>query len=246
MSVPAFADTVQITLTNNQLSQTANTLNADFTGDSMEDLIGMEPTAFRVTAAPTSNSTVVKYRATSSVSIQLPGSVYLGFAKFSVNNDSNLERTQTSNRFPNYNVTAVGGASVGGTAPGTAEGLHPVIFSDPKINDGQPTSGFLEVKTSNLPENTIQLVRLVFDDASTAAPAGVVIGGTVDESPVPAVYEAERLAREAKRAALRKKIKAKIKKFKGLLRRAVRAKDKRKIKLIRKKISKEKRRLRAV
>src|SRR5690606_1758897 len=59
-------------------------------------------------------------------------------------------------------------------------GLVPVTFTDARINGGQPTHGLLEVRafSTSQTEHTVRLVRLVFDDASTAAPAGIVAGGS--------------------------------------------------------------------
>ena len=50
--------------------------------------------------------------------------------------------------------------------------LIPLKFTDAKINNGAQTNGLLEVRAFSTSKtlHTVQLVRLVFDDASTAQP----------------------------------------------------------------------------
>jgi len=62
------------------------------------------------------------------------------------------------------------------TVPFTRNLLIPVEFSDSRINGGVTTNGFMHVKAFHTNFNTfaIQLLRLIFDDANTAAPGASV------------------------------------------------------------------------
>jgi hypothetical protein len=61
--------------------------------------------------------------------------------------------------------------------------LNPITFSDARINGGATTSGWLEVNAFNTSttDHTVQLTRLIFDDASTTRPVFAEIPGTQTE-----------------------------------------------------------------
>ena len=57
------------------------------------------------------------------------------------------------------------------------DALVPIQFSDAKFNNGKRTAGFVEIEAAGYPTE-ISLTRIVFDNSSTAAPSGVVAGGS--------------------------------------------------------------------
>lgn len=73
-----------------------------------------------------------------------------------------------------------------------------VTFQDKRINGGKPTEGYLEVNGENLNNSSqsIELVRLIFDDASTARPSGIAPGGTNSEWVDPTPRERRKLKKQ--------------------------------------------------
>ncbi len=67
------------------------------------------------------------------------------------------------------------GGVPGGWVPGTTRGLVPFTFSDAGIHNGDATSGFVDVEgwATVGTSASVKIHRLIFDDASTAAPSGV-------------------------------------------------------------------------
>jgi hypothetical protein len=61
--------------------------------------------------------------------------------------------------------------------------LNTVVFSDDRINAGAPTQAWLEVNAfnSSFSSHTVQLTRLIFDDASVTRPEFSSIPGTQTE-----------------------------------------------------------------
>lgn len=115
--------------------------------------------------------------------------------------------------------------------------LLPIKFADSRINQGAETNAHLEVRASHQSANqfTVEIIRLVFDDASTARPAGVTPGGTN-----PAWTEA---TPPTPIATSNQATKRKIKKLKRQLKRAKKKKNRKKIKKIKRKIRALRRRL---
>ena len=161
------AATVQITLTGNKISSTGgNLLNADLTGDSADDL------QFAGAAARGSVAFVL---------IGLAGGTAVSavFAGYDV--------------FRSYFsvVAEFATGSGGGVGYGSARGLgrrsttflNPVTFTDPSINGGAQTEGWLQVNAFNTSstDHTVELSRLIFDDASTTRPAFASIPGAQTE-----------------------------------------------------------------
>ena len=116
-------------------------------------------------------------------------------------------------------------------------GFVPVSFTDSRINGGAETTGLLEVNAANLDkkEQRITFVRLIFDDANTAKPTGVMFDDNFPQWVDPAVI-----------AAQRSKLLRKIKKKKKALRRAKKSGNRNKIKRIKKQIRKFRKELRAL
>lgn len=151
------AATVQITLTGNRISSgTGNQLNADLTGDSINDVI-VSSAAFAsnyVAVNVNSNGLSARY-------ISVTNLVDASFA-----------------------MGGVGNPLVAGSSVATAVYLNPITFSDPAINGGAMTGGYLEVLavSSTQPPGLVSngvsqggshflnFTRLVFDDASPMRP----------------------------------------------------------------------------
>ena len=142
----AQASTVQITLTGNFISSTTNALTADLTGDGTDDV------NFRVASY---NQALAE--------VQING--INGFQWVSAHFDS-IFGFDVVARFANGGV---GVPNAGGASPQNIKYLNPITFSDPHINGGASTQGYLEVNafTTSDTLQTVALTRLVFDDAST-------------------------------------------------------------------------------
>jgi hypothetical protein len=80
---------------------------------------------------------------------------------------------------------------VGMQQPGSAAYLNPITFTDQRINSGSPTEAWLEVNAFNTSatSHTVELSRLIFDDASTVRPSFNTIPGVQTEWQVSAVPE---------------------------------------------------------
>ena len=193
----ATAATVQITQTNSFVTRAANQLKADMTGDSVNDL-----------QLRTLSDTLG--------SVGLSRRFYLS----AFNGLTRLARVRAatfSNTETRYSAT-VGTVIKYGAIPQTTREFVPVTFTDSKINGGAVTNGLLEVLAFNTSffVHEIRLVRLVFDDATTAAPSNAVPGG-INPTFDPSIYalrsaqaafaaQAARAARVARFIYLKKKI----------------------------------------
>jgi hypothetical protein len=158
----AQAASVQITLNGNKISTTGgNQLVADLTGDNLVDLL------------------------------PLVGGIlldsFVGFVVFAyVNEEYVSARCRSGGFYVDAAFAPVGGI---GDAPKVSLNvlstvyLNPLTFSDARINGGATTSGWLEVNAFNTSttDHTVQLTRLIFDDASTTRPVFAEIPGTQTE-----------------------------------------------------------------
>ena len=61
--------------------------------------------------------------------------------------------------------------------------LNPITFTDSRINGGAATEGWLQVNAFNTSatDHTVELSRLIFDDASATRPTFASIPGTQTE-----------------------------------------------------------------
>ena len=110
------------------------------------------------------------------------------------------------------------------------KGLVPITFNDARINGGALTAAFIDVQSVGTSfGGKIQILRTVFDDESTAAPAGVVAGGANPEF-VP--------GRAAAEAALRTSLGNKIKKLKKKAKKVKKKGNSTKAKKLKKKLKK--------
>jgi hypothetical protein len=143
--------TVQITFANNYVSSSSGVLNlwADLTGDGVTDVAGLHGSYY--------------------------AAVILPFWSAS------LGRAGTSGGGASGNaLLMVGGYStvvpVDGSLSGlTGTGYYGMRFTDSRINAGATTDGKLELTSRRQAggEYVVQIHRLIFDDASTAAPTGL-------------------------------------------------------------------------
>jgi hypothetical protein len=212
----ALAGTVQIDLLDNFYTNGAggNQLDPDLTGDGVDDFVGLSGE----TEPISSNDINLNYTGTRVV--VWSGSIGFGLAQFKAGVFGGVPFKQF------LAARALGFTSFGGPGfksenlnSGTANqfpalqeyfALIPVKFTDSRINRGALTNGYVETRSFNVSstEHAVELIRLVFDDASTVLPTGVVKEGTNNAwvDPTPA-----RLARMAtlksQIAALEKKLK---------------------------------------
>lgn len=191
----ALAGTVQIDLLNNSYTNGTggNQLDLDLTGDGVDDLPGLTGEAVPIASA----GFILNY--TGNRVRVFSGSVGFGLGQFKAGVFGGAP-------FKQFVVAkALGATSFGGPAfksanlnsgtvnqfPALQEyfALIPVTFTDSRINRGAPTNGYVETRSYNVSstEHAVELIRLVFDDASTVLPTGVAKEGTnpawVDPTP---------------------------------------------------------------
>jgi hypothetical protein len=147
------AATVQITLSGNKISTNSaggNSLNADLTGDGNNelDLFGVSATA---------------NKAELQLFINLYGGMIMGRASF----DARAQRFGAGVAY-----SRLDSAMRFSSSAQTMVELLPLRFRDQRINGGSGTNGWLEVTAFNNSEtsHTVQLTRLIFDNASTNVP----------------------------------------------------------------------------
>ena len=261
-AVGAMAATVQIDLDNNLISTSSNWIETDLTDDGVTDLPGLFgsviSTAFYLSESSFAYSYRVHLRSnigTFTVSSTvfnlykwfgrafwysssrfLSGSQYSGSGYFA----SAARSTNMTNPYFVENF---------GTTPQQARSLVPVEFQDARINGGQSTNGFVEVFAfNNSPtDQVVQMVRLVFNDSGTAAPAGVVPGGSDTAWVAPATpTPTPTVSPEIVDNTLLTKLKKDVKKAKKKLKKAKRTGQKAKAKKLKKKIKKLKQKLKAL
>ena len=156
LAASAHAATVQITLTGNKVSNPSgmaiNNLNADVTGDLINDL------SFGLTSNTGPGAVAVINGGRLSASFS--SSTFYVDAQFA---SGGVGAPNGNFRLPR-NITY----------------LNPISFTDLRINAGVTTSAWLEVNAFNNP-HTVALTRVIFDDASATRPAFSVIPGQQPE-----------------------------------------------------------------
>ena len=142
------AATVQITLTGNKISSTGNQLVADLTGDGNAD-VGFNDA----------------WTDENSAGVRVNGEWIWASM---VNKGGGVRQYSVDAMF------AAGVGNAGGVGPGplSAAYLNPITFTDTLINGGAPTEAWLQVNAFNTSatSHTVELARLIFDDASTVRP----------------------------------------------------------------------------
>ena len=162
------AATVQITLTGNKISSTGgNQLVADLTGDTVADITfsgfqagGFDGFAFNMRDIGVTAIGRVLY------AVYAPANgVYAVQGNFGSAGEG------------------VGASYAFGYSVQSTSYLNPITFTDSSINGGAPTDGWLQVNAFNTSatDHTVELSRLIFDDASTTRPALSSIPGAQTE-----------------------------------------------------------------
>lgn len=196
-AIPAHAATVEAELAANGISTSngtfASSLNLDLTGDGIDDF-----DATTLFGAPFNTADG------QGISLQIgkiEARAFHGKKVFSwtySTTSGNLERYQSS--FTGFSMK-VGSSSFLSSQPQEFTGYVPVKFTDSSINGGEESNGWLGIRVTctDADDHAIDLVKLIYDDASTAAPdifgdVGVVIGddGVVyyleTDGPTPVAY----------------------------------------------------------
>lgn len=176
----AEARLVQIPLANNQITNTSNTINFDFTGDGRIDAPNWQARQIDVQRTSTTSSNtpgIVYYRLVKGVSLlsQTRYAPYVSTpsyfktntnleiaARFLSTNDDQASPPKRTFRI----TTAEFESTIDDPAPMDVSEFVAVRFTDKRINRGASTLGFVQIRTRNIDEenHSIQLVRLVFDD----------------------------------------------------------------------------------
>ena len=153
---------VQIDLVNNVLASASeggdSSFNVNFTG-----------------AVGFSFSDIFFRGATSSVGLQ--GFGYGNTVRLS---SSDLSTRANAAVRPGGFVASVDGVVASGPGPQDITGLIAITFINSTINGGAATDGFVQARAYNLDADShfVEFQRIVFDDASTSEPLGVVSGGS--------------------------------------------------------------------
>ncbi len=222
----ADAKTVQIDQTGNRLTGNAGKLSADLTGDGIDEWEN-----FRSYNSSSTQVRAISTRYHNGCHVFGDGEL-VALARF------RRVLIDTSVHSEYYRVDIYRGPKDQGSTPRTTRGLTPLTFSDARINGGQTTNGFAEILASSLSptDNSIEILRLVFDDASTTAPEDVVVGGRKPEW----IQAAEFAVLIAKNS----KLKRKVKKFRKNREKKARTGNFSKARKLRKKVKKLKKDLR--
>lgn len=181
----AMAGTVQITQVGNLLTPSTNDINPDLTRDNNSDLpnLNLFQTESGLFSGVTSGVFIYNFSNRAGINSGIGSAVSnvffgkrFGIASYlfrytsTVNRSSRLN-SNSSVRFYVY----PGNSSTFGSSPRNLNSVVPVSFTDASINSGSLTNGFVEVRCFNtsVSVHTVQFVRLIFDDSSTAQPSGV-------------------------------------------------------------------------
>ena len=137
----------QITLTGNKLALSGNNLNADVTGDGINDI----------------NITSVDAADNGSNGGYVFAVINGGAVSASINSRSMFFVDAQ------FAADGVGVATTSGaTTPTGIKYLNPISFTDARINGGESTQGYLEVHAFNTAsKHVVELTRLVFNPNST-------------------------------------------------------------------------------
>ena len=160
-STQAGASLVQITLTGNKISTTGgNTLNADVTGDLVNDLTFVNAHTAKSEAAQNYGAFVSIGGNRLSAQAFIDSSAVKGRAQFAAG--------------------GVGTPNIVNAAGFNIKYLNPISFTDARINGGVATQGYLEVNSIDITQQraTVALTRLIFNPFSTTMTSGQLNIGT--------------------------------------------------------------------
>ena len=168
----AQAATVQITFENNVLTASSSSGYLDLTGDGGLDIYG--------SVVPQSTSGVPGV-----MLFLASGPRARGVAKYAVATQS-YDGPPTSAKWFSVMVGTGNGYNEsweGGLDDQSQRALTTIRFTDARINDGDYTTGFLDITAMSGSSGTsIQIHRLIFDDTSTSLPDFTEIPGAQTES----------------------------------------------------------------
>ncbi|MFC5050040.1 PEP-CTERM sorting domain-containing protein [Rubritalea spongiae] len=160
------AANVQITLTGNQVSNAlGDTLDADVTGDGVDDMWERGFVSSTSTAMVFANLNINRHSG---------GSDFIILA-------ANYDLPKGFGLKPSGFDISMGWLY--SSAAGSIDRLIDIQFTDERINGGATTNAWLDVTVKNVSttNHSVSLNRVVFDDAGTAAPDGIVAGGLAEE-----------------------------------------------------------------
>lgn len=170
------AGTVQITLTGEQVTTGNGTFTGDLTGDTTDDVPNWVTNSGTFSTGP--GSFIVKNYSPAVLSISGSRFAYAAY------------QTVAGNFTGKYSYARAGSSiqysSVG--YPASARTLVAFTFSDSRINGDNVTNALADIHAFNnsITSHTVEIVRTVFDDASTDEPVGVTAGGSNTEWAPPA------------------------------------------------------------
>jgi len=208
------AGTVQVSLSANQFSLNigGTSLSPDITGDGVSDFPGFDVGTIKKSFQSTGSGDFTSMYRLNAV-FDAPGKPGTFIA------DVLFTFRSTSHGAKNYSYFASIGKFASGpssqtNSPTSLTAFVPVTFSDARINSGASSNGLLEVRAFNSSKlvHTIQFIRTVFDNATTAAPTAD-LGTNYPEfiAPVSSVSNTVATSQLSRKI---KKLKAKIKKAK--------------------------------
>ncbi len=175
-AIPSQSATVETDLSGNGVSMTngtfATSLNLDLTGDGIDDF-----------SSSSLFSAAINEPGGQGVSLQIGGSEARAFHGKKVYSWS---YSTTSGKLEKYQSTftgfslKVGYSSFVSYEPQELTGFIPVKFTDAAINGGAESNGWVQVRVAStgVDDHAIELVKLIYDDASTEAPD--LYGGSID------------------------------------------------------------------
>jgi hypothetical protein len=191
-AIPAHSATVETDLSGNGVSMTngtfASSLNLDLTGDGTDDF-----------ASSSFFGTTIDQPDGKGISLQIGG---LEARAFHGKKVYSWSYSTTNGKFEKYNSTftgfslKVGYSSFVSYEPQQLTGFIPVKFTDAAINGGAESNGWVQVRvgSTGVDDHSIDLVKLIYDDASTEAPDifggddGVIFDGDGNPYPVYAFF----------------------------------------------------------
>lgn len=250
----AMAGTVQITLIDNQISQSGgDTLKQDLTGDSVNDLPAL--TGLLRTGpflSTVSGFTSINFATISSTAQSINGKASNYYKGIGAPGNFNTITNRSIIEFATKSYKSTW-SYIGEIQPAKST-LFPITFKDARINENATTNAFLEVRFSRTRWDTqsIQLVRVVFDEDDTVAPTEVNTGGNDSEWLSPeaiaaaAAAEAKSAADAAAKAAELSTLSKLVKKTSAKLKKAKKSGNTTKAKKIAKKLKKLKKQLKSL
>jgi len=188
-SGPSQAATVETDLSGNGVSMTngtfASSLNLDLTGDGTDDF-----------ASASLFGSSINPPVGQGISLQIAG---LEARAFHGKRVFSWSQSTSSGKIEPYRSTftgfalKVGNSSFLSSEPRELTGFIPVKFADAAINGGAESNGWVQVRVAStgVDDHSIDLVKLIYDDASTEAPELFGGDGWTDGGDVVTVYDGD-------------------------------------------------------